>query len=122
MLTLFFSFTVDGKTVLIVAGSTCGAILVLFFATCVIYHKCYSPVKHSAHMHDELVSSLLEDERNLLSGHDPNEPEIDPALDLRGDTGALNDTGDPSTLVDDPVTLDDDMSQSEDEIDVVRRR
>lgn len=108
---------VNGKTILIIAGSTFGGVLALFIMSCVVYHKCYSPVKHSAHMHDELVESLLEDERNLLSGHHEDEhhermaearrvpksmggggggsaamvgvKEIDPALDLKDNSAAL---------------------------------
>lgn len=122
LLTLDTCFIVTGKSVLIIAGSTAAGVLVLFFATCIVYHKCYSPVQHSSHMHDELVESLLEDERNILSGHDPNEPELDPALDLKGDSAALNDpqdVGADSLIPDEPVTLEDEFSQSEPEEDMM---
>lgn len=66
-------------------------------------------------MHDELVESLLEDERTILSGH---AHEVDPALDLKGDSRALN--GNTLTMpredVDDGASTADEMSQSEDDI------
>jgi hypothetical protein len=109
-----------GKTVLIIAGSTAVGIIFLFFASCVVYHKCYNPVRHSAHMHDELVESLLEDERTILSGHAHESAGIiDPALDLKGDSRDLNEIGpDNSTLpepddMDDAASTADELSQSE---------
>lgn len=60
----------------------------------------------------------MEDERNILSGIDADEPLpnglLDPALDIRDiDNAALNERAD---TVDEPVALEEDMvSQSEDE-------
>lgn len=131
---------VTGNTVLIVAGSTSAAFLVLFFASCVVYHKCYSPVMHSAHMSDELEeSAILEDERNLLSGHHEDEHnermaearrsiiKVDPALDLKDNSAALKEPRSRSTpsrniiVPDEPATLDeeDEYSQSETDDDMI---
>lgn len=113
----------------------------LFFATCVVYHKCYSPVKHSSHMSDELEeSAILEEERNLLSGHHEDEHnermaearrsiiKVDPALDLKDNSAALKEprsrhpTPSRNIIVpEEPVTLDDEdeYSQSETDDDMV---
>ena len=91
-------------------------------------------------MHDELEESqLLEDERNLLSGHHEDEHnerlaearrsiiKVDPALDLKDNSAALKEPhrrGNSSSTrvsVDKPVTLEEDdyYSQSETDDDVM---
>lgn len=75
---------------IIIAASTFAGIVVLFTILCIIYHKCYNPVRRSSSMHDELVESLLEDERTLLSGDLVDHPIIEPELDLRGDNKDLD--------------------------------
>lgn len=92
----------------------------LFTVSCVVYNNFIRKTRHGHghHAHEELVSNLLEDERNILSGIDADEPLpnglLDPALDIRDiDNAALNERAD---TVDEPVALEEDMvSQSEDE-------